>query len=124
MPERITIVTSFRPRDPLLLETSSLMNVRNKSGLSELYYQWTSYRLRLLGERFRLEAERLDKVQREVVTETEKGSGNYRTEVVDLAGLQLWMDEQMDYMKRTIFEMRPVTAQDSVQKNAIQEMAS
>ncbi|OCT49933.1 hypothetical protein CLCR_07267 [Cladophialophora carrionii] len=122
MPERITIVTSLRPRDPLLLESSSLMNVRNKSQLPELYYQWSSYRLHLLSERFRLEAERLDVAHRKEIQATEGGKGSCKTDIVDLAGLQKWMDEQMMYMKRTLFEMRPVTAEDSLHKNEIQEM--
>jgi hypothetical protein len=33
------------------------------------------------------------------------------------------MDEQMMYIRRTLFEMRPVTAEDNVHKNEIQEMA-
>jgi hypothetical protein len=123
MPERITIVTSLRPRNPLLLENSSLMNVRNKSKLPELYYQWSSYRLHLLSERFRLEAERLDAAHRKEIQETEGGRGNCNTDIVDLASLQRWMDEQMMYMRRTLFEMRPVTAEDDVHKNEIQEMA-
>ncbi|EXJ61904.1 hypothetical protein A1O7_02335 [Cladophialophora yegresii CBS 114405] len=121
-PERITIVTSLRPRDPLLLENSSLMNVRNKSQLPELYYQWSSYRLHLLSERSRLEAGRLDVAHRKENQASERGSGNCKTDIVDLASLQKWMDEQMMYMRRTLFEMRPVTAEDNLHKSEIQEM--
>jgi hypothetical protein len=106
----------------MLLDTSSLMNIRTKSGLPELYYQWSSYRLRLLGERFRFEAERLDREHHKAVQETENGRGNCKIDVVDVQKLQGWLDEQVAYMKRTLFEMRPVTAEDNGLKNVIQEM--
>ncbi|KAF2100569.1 hypothetical protein NA57DRAFT_54648 [Rhizodiscina lignyota] len=48
MPERITVVTAFRPKDPRLFDDSSHMNVRKQSRLPELFYQWTQYRLKLL----------------------------------------------------------------------------
>ena len=51
MPERVTIVTSFRPKDPTLLDETTNMNIRNKSHLTELYYQWTTYRLDVLAQR-------------------------------------------------------------------------
>ncbi len=85
--EKITIVTSFRPRHALLLETSSIINVRNKSGLPELHCKRSSYRLHLLSKEVGLEAEGFDMVHRKAITATEEGSGNCRTEVVDLAQL-------------------------------------
>lgn len=116
------MVTSFRPRSPLLLDDSTCMNVRNKSCLSEMYYQWTEYRLRLLSERFQHEADQLrtryaDAVRR---TDPEGLPGHCLEETVDLQYMKTWMEEQMRYMRQTLFEMRPVTADDNVLKDTLE----
>ncbi|KAI9739548.1 MAG: hypothetical protein M1834_006264 [Cirrosporium novae-zelandiae] len=51
--ERITMVTSFRPRSPSLPDDTVLTTVRPISDLSELYYQFSEYRLEILEERIR-----------------------------------------------------------------------
>ncbi|KAI1964963.1 hypothetical protein LOZ58_001655 [Ophidiomyces ophidiicola] len=51
--ERITMVTSFRPRCPILPDDSVLTTVRAVSDLSELYFQFSEYRLEMLEERVR-----------------------------------------------------------------------
>ncbi|KAI5458825.1 hypothetical protein BGZ63DRAFT_416378 [Mariannaea sp. PMI_226] len=63
MPERVTIVTSFRPKNPLLLDETTHANVRNKSHLTELYYQWTTYRLDVMAQRAQIAADALRKKQ-------------------------------------------------------------
>lgn len=124
MPERITLVTSFRPRSPLLVDDSSLMNVRTKSLLPELYYQWVQYRLRLLSERFTHEADVLEGKYNDAVKldDPDGRSGYCRTETVDIEELTRWMDDQMRYMRQTLFEMRPVTADDNINKNYIPQV--
>ncbi|EEP79939.1 conserved hypothetical protein [Uncinocarpus reesii 1704] len=52
--ERITMVTSFRPRSPVLPDDTVLTTVRAVSDLSELYFQFSEYRLEMLEERIRL----------------------------------------------------------------------
>lgn len=47
------MVTSFRPRSPFIKEESVLTGVRGISNLSELYTQYTEYRLTILEERIR-----------------------------------------------------------------------
>ncbi|KAF7547515.1 hypothetical protein G7Z17_g7678 [Cylindrodendrum hubeiense] len=49
--ERITMITSFRPRDPLIKDDSVLTSIRPISDPSELYYQWTKYRMEVLQAR-------------------------------------------------------------------------
>ncbi|BCS30663.1 2OG-Fe(II) oxygenase family protein [Aspergillus puulaauensis] len=49
--ERISMVTSFRPRSPLVRDESVLTGVRPISNLSELYSQYTRYRLEVIEER-------------------------------------------------------------------------
>ncbi|KIX08883.1 uncharacterized protein Z518_03540 [Rhinocladiella mackenziei CBS 650.93] len=120
MPERITIVCSFRPRSPELLDDSSNMNVRTKSRLPELYYQWTSYRLHLLSRRFRIEADKLDAKYQKTIEETDSGKpGDCRDDIVDVEKLGQWMDAQIRYMKQTLYEMREVTPEDNINKNEI-----
>ena len=57
--ERITMVTSFRPRDPLLRDDTVLTTVRPISDLSELYYQFAEYRLEMLEHRLRDQQKKL-----------------------------------------------------------------
>ena len=124
MNERITIVTSFRPRDPRLYDDSSNMNVRAISQLSEIYYQWTHYRLELLSKRFAIEAEELKKKYENNArkTDPEGKAGFCRVETVDVEALKKIMAEQMRYMERTIFEMRPIEAADDFVKNEIPQI--
>jgi hypothetical protein len=121
MKERITVVTSFRPRNPRLFDDSSNMNVRTVSQSSELYYQWTSYRLRLLAERFATEADELKKKYEENIAKTDPEGkiGFCRAETVDVEALRKFMSEQMRYMERTVFEMRPIEEGDKFVKNEI-----
>ncbi|KAF2740462.1 hypothetical protein EJ04DRAFT_600748 [Polyplosphaeria fusca] len=53
--ERITAVTSFRPRSPYAKDDTELRTVRPISDLSELYYGFAEYRLEMLEERLRKE---------------------------------------------------------------------
>lgn len=49
------MVTSFRPRDPTVQDDTVLTTVRPVSNLSELYYQFSEYRLEMLQERIRIQ---------------------------------------------------------------------
>lgn len=51
--ERITMVTSFRPKSATVQDDTILSTVRPISDLSELYGQYSEYRLELLDERLR-----------------------------------------------------------------------
>ncbi|EFW19718.1 hypothetical protein D8B26_007907 [Coccidioides posadasii str. Silveira] len=51
--ERITMVTSFRPRSATLPDDTVLTTVRAISDLPELYFQFSEYRLEILEERIR-----------------------------------------------------------------------
>ncbi|RFU28665.1 hypothetical protein B7463_g7685, partial [Scytalidium lignicola] len=110
MPERITIVTSFRPKDPTLLDETTNANVRNKSHFSELYYQWTTYRLAVLAERARLALDDLRKRYDENVKNSDpKGkAGLCRVETVNVADVEKWANEQIKYIQQTLYEMRPL----------------
>jgi hypothetical protein len=52
--ERITMITAFKPRDPLVMDDSVLTTIRPITDHSELYFQWTEYRIEVLQERLRI----------------------------------------------------------------------
>lgn len=62
--ERITSVTSFRPRSPHIKDDSVLTTVRPISDPSELYYEFGEYRLQILEERIRVKLKRLREARR------------------------------------------------------------
>ncbi|KAL4873210.1 hypothetical protein BDV12DRAFT_182447 [Aspergillus spectabilis] len=51
--ERISMVTSFRPRSSLIKDDTVLTTVRPISDLGELYLQFSEYRFEMLQDRFR-----------------------------------------------------------------------
>ncbi|EON65023.1 hypothetical protein W97_04258 [Coniosporium apollinis CBS 100218] len=57
--ERITMVTSFRPRSAHIADDTVLTSVRPISDLSELYYEFGEYRMEILEERLRAKLKHL-----------------------------------------------------------------
>ncbi|CBX98491.1 hypothetical protein IAQ61_007880 [Plenodomus lingam] len=51
--ERITAVTSWRPRSPFIKDDTVLRTVRPVSDLNELYYDFAAYRLEIMEQRIR-----------------------------------------------------------------------
>lgn len=51
--ERISMVTCFRPRSPLVRDETVLTGVRAISNKTELYSQYVEYRLEMMEERIR-----------------------------------------------------------------------
>ncbi|KAJ4344599.1 uncharacterized protein N0V89_012343 [Didymosphaeria variabile] len=62
--ERITSVTSFRPKSALFKDDTELRTVRGVSDLNELYYDFAEYRLKLLQEQIQHERERVAAARR------------------------------------------------------------
>ena len=110
MPERVTIVTSFRPRDPTLLDETTNMNIRNKSHLTELYYQWATYRLDVLAQRAQIAADALRKRYEDNVkaSDAEGKHGLCKVETVNVVEVEDWVNKQIEYMQQTLHEMRPL----------------
>jgi hypothetical protein len=90
--ERISMVTSFRPKSPLVRDEIILTGIRGISNLSELYYQYTQYRLEVLEERIR--------AQQKVVREREKASRQF-----DTAGVQAFVREQKQFLEAMLMEL-------------------
>lgn len=84
--ERITIVTSFRPKDARLQDNSVLTTVRPISELAELYNQWYRYRIEVLKKRCK------DQILR-----THDG--------LEVQDMKKWCEEQIMWLKCTMKEM-------------------
>ena len=90
--ERISMVTAFRPKSPLVRDEIVLTSLRGISNLSELYYQYTQYRLEVLEERIR--------AQQKVVRDREKASRPF-----DTAGVQKFVMEQKQFLEAMLMEL-------------------
>lgn len=90
--ERITMVTCFRPKSPHVRDETVLTGVRGISHRSELYTQYTEYRLEILEERIRakLKAERL----------REKAKKPY-----DTPEMREWLTEQKSFIESMLGEI-------------------
>lgn len=93
-----------------MLDETTNANVRNKSQLSELYFQWTTYRLDVLAQRAQIAANELrEKYEMNVkLSDPEGKRGLCRVETVDVQAIEAWVQDQMKYMKETLHEMRPL----------------
>ncbi len=94
MQERITLVTSFRPKSPHLPDDSNLRTVRGISNISELYYQFGMYRLEILEARIRDQMKRLD-------------VAHAAGEKTDTKALKRFLEEQEQFVQHTNSEMMP-----------------
>ncbi|SLM36918.1 hypothetical protein LPUS_06636 [Lasallia pustulata] len=90
--ERITMVTSFRPRCPTLPDDTVLTTVRPISNLSELYFQFSEYRLEILEERIR------DKLK--TLRETKRSGKKFNT-----LSLKKFLKEQEQFLAHMNKEM-------------------
>ena len=94
--ERITLVTSLRPRDPLVKDESVLTGVRGISELGELYHQYTDYRLEILEERIR--AKRKAEARRELAKRP-----------FDITDIREFLTEQKEFIESMLEEIYEVT---------------
>ncbi|KAL8674695.1 MAG: hypothetical protein Q9168_000927 [Polycauliona sp. 1 TL-2023] len=90
--ERITMVTSFRPRNPNVPDDTVLTTVRPVSNLSELYSQYSEYRLEILEERVR--------TQLRVLRENKRGGRK-----VNVKALKDFIRDQTDFLAHMNKEM-------------------
>ncbi|EXJ79046.1 hypothetical protein A1O3_08547 [Capronia epimyces CBS 606.96] len=97
--ERITMVTSFRPKSPFIKDDTVLTTVRAISDLSELYSQYAEYRFEMLEERIR--------VHLKEVRDQKRGRRGFNT-----AATKAFIAEQkafLDSMLREIVDENQVT---------------
>lgn len=103
--ERITMVTSFRPRDPTMRDDTVLTTVRAISNLSQLYFQFSEYRLEMLQERIRLRLEKM--------LETKLAGKKF-----DTAAFKKFLKEQEDFLAHMNKE---IVEDDQVIKGSIDD---
>jgi hypothetical protein len=96
--ERITMVTSFRPKDARVRDDSVLTTVRPVSKLAELYEQWFRYRSEVLKKR----------------CEEHVGCSNQDARVVEM---KRWCEEQILWLRHTMEEM--IVYDDTVEKRRL-----
>ena len=92
--ERISMVTSFRPKSPFCKDETSLTGLRGITDLSLLYHQYAEYRFQVLETRFR--------TQRQNLLES---FGQHRG--FDLKGTRSFLEEQKRYVEDLLKELVP-----------------
>ncbi|KAF1943655.1 hypothetical protein EJ02DRAFT_453135 [Clathrospora elynae] len=102
--ERITAVTSFRPRTPFVKDDSELRTVRPVSDLNELYYDFSEYRLEMMEQRIRRE--------RDVMRARRQKGQKFDTRCH-----KLFLEESSAFMQHTEKELVP---EDHVRKGTIE----
>ncbi|KAH6664308.1 hypothetical protein EV126DRAFT_447265 [Verticillium dahliae] len=93
--ERITMVTSFRAKSPFVKDESVLTGVRGISNVSDLYTQYTRYRLEILEDRIR----------------AKRKSENYRAaskRPFDVDEIRVWLETQRQFIDAMLVEIHEV----------------
>ncbi|GJC92772.1 hypothetical protein ColKHC_01598 [Colletotrichum higginsianum] len=99
--ERITMITSFRPRDPCMKDDSVLTSIRPISEHSELYYQWVKYRVEVVQERMKVMLKDLE----------ERHDAGSRTDIPAVKKLLAQQEEYINTTNREIVEdLEPLRA--------------
>ncbi|KDN37427.1 hypothetical protein RSAG8_10162, partial [Rhizoctonia solani AG-8 WAC10335] len=93
--ERVTMVTSYRAKDVMLPDDSILSPLRPMGHHNVMYYEWSTYRLDLLSERFKRQSEALKKKRGD-------GQGPWGEELVKKDEFKVWCKEQIKYLQTTI----------------------
>ena len=90
--ERISMVTAFRAKSPFVRDETVLTGSRPISNWSELYTQFTEYRMEILEERLRAKAK--EERQRELAKRP-----------FSVADMRKFLNEQKMFLESTIDEL-------------------
>lgn len=90
--ERITMVTSFRPKSAFIKDDTVLTTVRSISNLSDLYSQYAEYRMDMLEERVR--------AHRKELNDRKRAGRNF-----DTAATKAFITEQREFLESMLQEM-------------------
>ncbi|KAF1984538.1 hypothetical protein K402DRAFT_336180 [Aulographum hederae CBS 113979] len=104
--ERITSVTSFRPKSPFMRDETVLTSVRTVSDVSELYYDFGEYRLEILEAR----------IQKQLKDIRDRRRANKK---IDTKAFKAFLADQEAFLKHTNNEMVP---EESLVMGHIQEV--
>lgn len=105
MTERISMVTSFRPRSSLVKDDTVLTTVRPVSDLSELYHQFVEYRFEILQDRLR-------QIEREI-RDRKRARRRFNT-----IHVKHFIREQIEFLQHMDKE---IVEDDKVQRGVIQD---
>lgn len=105
MTERITMVTSFRPRSSATKDDTVLTTVRPVSELGDLYHRFAEYRFEMLQDRFQ-DANRFMRDQKRARRQ------------FDTARLKNFIREQIDFLEHMDKE---IVENDKVQKGVVDD---
>ncbi|KAI1612032.1 hypothetical protein EDD36DRAFT_440049 [Exophiala viscosa] len=92
--ERISMVTSFRPKSPFCKDETSLAGLRGITDLCLLYHQYAEYRFQVLETRFRTSRQTLLK-------------SFHKQRGFDLQGTRSFLEEQKRYVEDLLRELVP-----------------
>lgn len=90
--ERITSVTAFRAKNPLVKDETVLTGVRGISDLDALYTQYTEYRLEILEERIRHQ-------------QKQERSRQVANRPFDIAGTRKFLTQQKEFLESMLNEI-------------------
>ncbi|EGP90739.1 unnamed protein product [Zymoseptoria tritici ST99CH_3D1] len=93
--ERISMITSFRPRDINMKDESDLSGVKIVSHIPTLYYQYSSYRLENLEARVR--------EQCRLIRRRQRANADF-----DVKQLRSWVETQKAYLDTLLNEIQEV----------------
>lgn len=89
--ERVTMVTSFRPKNPLVYDGSHLGNVKRSSDNTRLFKQWTAYRAQNVAKRAQYFSEQV------------QSNAWHVREIQDAA--TAWAEKEIQFIQFTLQEM-------------------
>ena len=92
--ERISMVTSFRPKSPFCKDETSLAGLRGITDLNVLYHQYAEYRLQVLETRMRTKRQHL-------IESFGKPDG------FDIEGTRCFLEEQKRYVEAMLKVLIP-----------------
>jgi len=102
--QRITMFTSFRAKDPLIIDGSVLTTIRHISQKNRLNYNWAKYRMDYLSERFAAMAKQLEQLKNQ--NNSESGDpDDYSNSIVEADDLKEFVQETRQYLETTLTEM-------------------
>ncbi|ORY91689.1 hypothetical protein BCR35DRAFT_349472 [Leucosporidium creatinivorum] len=104
--ERITMVTSFRARDPLIHDGSVLSTIHPITKKNRINYQWTLYRMKLLSDRFNAMASKLEE-KKKLLGAEDDADGKGGSEIVNVEEMSKWIDQQLEYLTTTKEQYMP-----------------
>ncbi|KAE8211716.1 hypothetical protein CF327_g4553 [Tilletia walkeri] len=117
--ERITMVTSFRPKNTAFRDVSNLRNIVTCSDWTELYDQWVQSRIGIVQDKLATYSRTLRERRRllETMSSSDSTGRGGRPDLiaptVDLAEFARVIDDVDDHLRRALAEMKPYDSDEN-----------